>query len=331
MNEEEADIVKLIYQLFLEGKTPAGICRYLDKQGILTPSGKKKWSQTTVNSILSNEKYKGDALLQKRFTVDFLMKTMKVNEGEVPQYYVENSHEAIIDPTDWDLVQAEIARRKTLGRAYSGNSVFSSRVVCGDCGSFFGQKVWHSNDAYRKVIWRCNGKFKGEKKCTTPHLDIETIQQKFLFAYNQLMENREGVISDCNQIRNLVSDCTELDAEIDKLTEEIEVLAEMVKACVKENAASAQSQKEYTKKYNALVKRYEKTSARLDTLSTEKSRKQDRDRELRLFIESIKKQPLVLEVWSERLWVGLLDKATVFHDGRMVFQFKNGMEIEVEL
>lgn len=303
----------------------------MDKQGTLTPSGKKKWSQTTVNSILSNEKYKGDALLQKRFTVDFLMKTMKVNEGEVPQYYVENSHEAIIDPTDWDIVQAEIARRKTLGRAYSGNSVFSSRVVCGDCGSFFGQKVWHSNDAYRKVIWRCNGKFKGEKKCTTPHLDTETIQQKFLFAYNQLMQNRDGVINDCNQIRQLVSDCTALDAEIDKLTEEIEVLAEMVKACVKENAASVQSQEEYTEKYNALVKRYEKTSARLDALAAEKSRKQDRDRELRLFIESIKKQPLVLEVWSERLWVGLLDKATVFHDGRMVFQFKNSTEIESQL
>jgi len=331
INEEEAGIVKLIYQLFLEGKTPAGICRYLDKQGILTPSGKQKWSQTTVNSILSNEKYKGDALLQKRFTVDFLMKKMKANEGEVPQYYVENSHEAIIDPTDWDIVQAEIARRKTLGRSYSGNSVFSSRLVCNDCGSFFGQKVWHSTDAYRKVIWRCNGKFKGEKKCTTPHLDIETIQQKFLFAYNQLMQNRDGVISNCNQIRQLVSDCTGLDAEIEKLTEEIEVLAEMVKACVKENAASAQSQEEYTKKYNALVKRYEKTSARLDTISTAKSRKQDRDRELRLFIESIKEQPLVLEVWSERLWVGLLDKATVFHDDRMVFQFKNGTEIEVEL
>ena len=331
INEEEAGIVTLIYQLFLEGKTPAGICRYLDKQGVLTPSGKQKWTQTTINSILTNEKYKGDALLQKRFTVDFLMKTMKVNEGEVPQYYVENSHKAIIEPTDWDLVQAEIARRKTLGRAYSGNSIFSSRLVCGDCGSFFGQKVWHSTDAYRKVIWRCNGKFKGEKKCTTPHLDIETIQQEFLFAYNQLMQDRDGVIADCTQIRQFVSDCTALDAEIEKLTDEIDVVAEMVKACVKENAASAQSQEEYTKKYDTLVKRYEKTSARLDALAAEKARKQDRDRELRLFIESIKQQPLVLEVWNERLWVGLLEKATVFHDGRMVFQFKNGTEIEVEL
>ena len=331
INEEEAAIVRLIYTLFLEGKTPAGICRYLDAQGVPTPSGKQKWSQTTVNSMLANEKYKGDALLQKKFTVDFLMKKMKPNEGEVPQYYVEHSHEAIISPVEWDMVQAEISRRKTLGRAYSGNSVFSSKLVCGDCGGFFGQKVWHSTDAYRKVIWRCNSKFKGQKKCATPHLDAETIKQKFLIAYNLLMKNRDGVIGDCELIRLAVSDCTVLDAEIERLSEEIEVVAEMVKSCVKENASAAQSQEEYTKKYNALVKRYEKATKRVDELSAERTRKQDRDRELRLFIESIKEQPLVLESWNERLWVGLLEKATVFHNGRMVFEFKNGTEIEVEL
>jgi hypothetical protein len=109
---------------FLRGKTPAGICRYLEQHGIPTPSGKQKWSQTTVDSILANEKYKGDALLQKKFTTDFLTKKMKVNEGEVPQYYVERSHDAIIEPLEWDMVQAEISRRRSLGRAYSGNSVF---------------------------------------------------------------------------------------------------------------------------------------------------------------------------------------------------------------
>jgi transcription elongation factor Elf1 len=229
------------------------------------------------------------------------------------------------------MVQTEIARRKTLGRAYSGSSIFSSKLICGDCGSFFGQKVWHSTDAYRKVIWRCNSKFNGEKKCDTPHLDTETIQQKFLLAYNQLMQNRDRVIADCTQMRWKVSDCATLDVEIEKLTEEIDIVAEMVKGCVKGNASSEQSQEEYTKKYDSLVKRYEKTASRLNTLSAERARKQDRDRELRLFIEALKQQPLVLEEWNERLWVGLLEKATVFHDGRMVFQFKNGTEIEVGL
>lgn len=330
INEEEAAIVRLIYRLFLEGKTPAGICRYLEQQGIPTPSGKQKWSQTTVDSILSNEKYKGDALLQKKFTVDFLMKKMKTNEGEVPQYYVEHSHEAIIVPLEWDMVQAEIARRRSLGRAYSGNSVFSSKLVCGDCGGFFGQKVWHSNDPYRKVIWRCNSKFKGETKCATPHLDTETIQRKFLIAYNRLMADREGVISDCALMRRVLSDTTALDAELDNLNEEITVVSELVKTCVKENASTAQSQEEYAKKYNGLLARYEKATARLTEVTAEKEHKHDQDRELRLFIEELKKQPLVLEEWDERLWISILDRATVFRDGRIAFKFKSSREIEVE-
>lgn len=136
INEEEAEIVRLIYRLFLQGKTASGICKHLDGLGIPTPSGKKAWNQTTVNSILRNEKYKGDALLQKKFTVDFLTKKQKVNEGEVPQYYVEDNHPAIIDPLEFDMVQAEIARRQKLGRSYSGVSIFSSKVICGECGSF---------------------------------------------------------------------------------------------------------------------------------------------------------------------------------------------------
>ncbi|NLI08756.1 MAG: recombinase family protein [Thermotogaceae bacterium] len=330
VNEEEAAIVRLIYKLFLEGKTPAGICRYLEQQGIPTPSGKQKWSQTTVDSILSNEKYKGDALLQKKFTTDFLTKKMKVNEGEVPQYYVERSHAAIIEPLEWDMVQAEIARRRSLGRAYSGNSVFSSKLVCGDCGGFFGQKVWHSNDPYRKVIWRCNSKFKGEAKCATPHLDTETIQRKFLIAYTRLMADRESVISDCASMRRVLSDATTLDAELDDLNEEITVVAELVKACVRENASTAQSQEEYAKKYNGLLARYEKATARLADVTAEKERKHDQDRDLWLFIEALKKQPLVLEEWDERLWIAILDRATIYRDGRIAFRFKSGREIEVE-
>lgn len=330
INEEEATIVRLIYKLFLEGRTPAGICRYLEQQGIPTPSGKQKWSQTTVDSILSNEKYKGDARLQKKFTTDFLTKKMKVNEGEVPQYYVEHSHEAIIVPLEWDMVQAEIARRRSLGRAYSGNSVFSSKLICCDCGGFFGQKVWHSNDPYRKVIWRCNSKFKGETKCATPHLDVETIQQKFLIAYNRLMADRKGVISDCTTMRQVLSDTSALDAELDGLNEEITVVAELVKACVRENASTAQSQEEYAKKYNGLLARYEKATARLSDVTTEKERKQNQDRELRLFVEALKKQPLVLEEWDERLWISIVDQAAVFRDGRIAFKFKSGREIEVE-
>ena len=95
---EEAELVRRIYKLFMQGKTAHAIGKILTSEGIPTPAGKAKWQSSTIESILQNEKYRGDARLQKKFTVDFLQKKMKVNEGEVPQYYVENIHPAIIDP-----------------------------------------------------------------------------------------------------------------------------------------------------------------------------------------------------------------------------------------
>lgn len=329
INEKEAEVVRMIYRLFLEGKTAAGICKHLMSLGIPTPGGKTKWGQGTVMSILQNEKYKGDALLQKKFTVDFLTKKQKVNEGEVPQYYVEGSHPAIISAMDFDRVQAEIARRQSLGRSYSGSSIFASKLICGDCGGFYGKKVWHSTDAYRREVWRCNGKFSGEAKCGTPTLTTEGIQQMFLQAYNLLMGNREQVIQACEVMRSIVSDCSKLDAEIDALNEEIQVVAGLVSQCIKENATTQQSQEEYNKKYNRLVKRYEKAVDRLNKATAERESRMQRDRDLRIFISSIKEQPLVLETWDERLWLTLLETATVHADNRITFRFKDGTDIEV--
>ena len=203
-------------------------------------------------------------MLQKKFTVDFLTKKQKVNEGEVPQYYVEGSHPAIISADDFDRVQVEIAHRRKLGRSYSGSSIFASKLICGDCGGIYGKKVWHSTDAYRKEIWRCNSKFSGkDKKCTTPTLTTGDIQRMFLQAYNQLIGNRKQIIQACEAIRIMVTDCSALDAEIDALNEELQIVAELVKQCVKENAANRESQDEYEQKYNRLVRRYETAANRI--------------------------------------------------------------------
>ena len=326
---KEAEVVRLIYKLFLDGKTPAGICKYLDNFKISTPSGNKKWSQTTITSILGNEKYKGDALLQKKFTVDFLSKKMKPNEGEILQYYVEGSHEAIVKPSDWERVQVEMARRKQLGRSYSGNSVFSSKLLCGDCGSFYGSKLWHSNDKYRTTVWLCNRKYSNGNKCTTPKLKEQVIKEKFLFAYNQLMQNRDSVISDCKLLRIMVSDCTQIDTEIEKLQQEIEVVTALVKKCVSDNTATIQSQTEYQSRYASLVKRYEKIAARIDELSSERTKRIDRGRDLQKFIESLKEQPLLIDTWNNYLWTSLVESGTVMQDGSIIFKFISGNEIQV--
>ena len=154
VNEKEAPTIRLIYRLYLEGLSTHTIAADLTRRGLNTPGGKTKWNSGTVRSILSNEKYKGDALLQKRYTVNFLTKKTKKNEGEIPQYYVTGDHEAIISPEVFDLVQAEIARRNGGKERYSGISIFSNKIKCGECGSWYGSKVWHSTDKYRRVIYR---------------------------------------------------------------------------------------------------------------------------------------------------------------------------------
>ena len=144
---------------------------------------------------LTNEKYKGDALLQKTYVDNFLTQNIIKNTGQKPQYYVENSHPAIIDKDMWELVQVELERREKMGSKYSATDIFASKLICEDCGSFYGRKKWHSNTKYRRFIWQCNEKFKrDDARCKTPLLDTETIKQMFLIAYNQLMENRNDEI-----------------------------------------------------------------------------------------------------------------------------------------
>lgn len=124
--EDEVRIVREIYALFLDGQTPSNIAAILTERGIPTPAGKVKWTNSTIRSILTNEKYKGDSLLQKTFKPDFLSKT-QVNRGEVPQFYEENIHPAIVTPEVFDLVQYEMARRSQKGKHTSATSIFSNR------------------------------------------------------------------------------------------------------------------------------------------------------------------------------------------------------------
>lgn len=243
---EQAELVRRIYREYISGRTSCTIAKALTNDGIPTPGGKNRWQASTVESILTNEKYKGSAILQKTFTVDFLSKKMKVNEGEVPQYVVEHSHDAIIDPQEWDAVQTEFARRKCYGRQYSGNSVFATKIVCGDCGGFYGAKVWHSTSKYRRTIWQCNKKFKGENRCTTPHLDENTIKERFLAVFNSIISTKEILLEDCRMIQSVLTDCSEIDAKISALMQEIEVVMELTKKCISENSRSAQNQEEYT-------------------------------------------------------------------------------------
>ena len=323
---EEAEIVRLIYRMFIAGKTPCYIAKYLTEKGIPTPGRKKTWQVGTVESILTNEKYKGDARLQKRFTTDYLTKTMKVNEGEVPQYYVENSHPAIIAPAEWEMVQGEFRRRKEANKRTLCQSPFSGKVFCGDCGEQFGPKVWHSNSQYRRVIWQCNHKFKGEQKCTTPHLTEDDLKDYTIVALSFLLKNREALFEDGRLIRAALTDHTEIDAELQKLTEELEIVAHMIESTIATNAITALDQLEYAKTYESLTERYQALQKRYTALTRQKSEKEYKADILSGFLFEIGEYDVLDTEWSDSRFHAIVDHITIHNDGRLVFTFRNGSE-----
>ncbi len=323
--ESEAKIIRMIYRMFMEGKTSSAIARYLAAEGILSPGGKKKWQVATVNSILSNEKYKGDALLQKSFTVDFLTKTTKVNEGEVPQYYVQNSHPAIIDPKEFDAVQAEIERRKKLGRPTACQSPLSTKLVCGDCGGFYGSKVWGSNTKYRKVIWQCNDKFKGDTKCSTPHVTEDEIKQKFVEAFNSMLEYRDELIANCRLAQKTLFDFSDVETELAELHREIEVVAELSLKAIFENANTAINQEEWNDRNNGYLERHRKATERVAELENLKRERQNKKRSIGSFIRGLENQEDALDEFDEKLWVVMVDKVKVLSSGEFEFSFKGAM------
>jgi len=200
INREQAEIVERIYEEYLSGKTAEHIKRIFEKEGVKNWDGKAKWEASTIKSILKNEKYKGDAILQKTYTVDFLSKKRAKNKGNIQQYHIEENHDAIIDPLVWEAVQLEIVRRQDYVKehglkAYSNKletNPFAGKIICGNCNKAFTRKGWKTGDAYRK-IWQCQERYKvkGLQGCSNRHINEAVLKKALIMIWNLLVNNRE--------------------------------------------------------------------------------------------------------------------------------------------
>lgn len=211
VNEEQAKIVRMIYEKYLCGRNYFVIARELNEAGIPGWNGKVNWIASTIETMLHNEKYKGDALLQKTYTVDFLTKKREKNQGQIAQYYVENNHPAIVKPEIWEAVQLEEQRRREYMKlhhikAYSSdlaNNPFASKIICGECGEAFGRKKWRPRPGEYRSVWQCNARYrvKGVMGCANRHIDESTLEEIFVKAWNSLMENKEACIQKWERMR----------------------------------------------------------------------------------------------------------------------------------
>ena len=200
---EQADIVRRIYNDFLAGATYLEIAKRLTEENVPTMGGGNRWFSERIKSILKIEKYKGDALLQKTYITDPISKRVKKNNGELPMYYVENSHPAIIERRIFDKVQEEIARRagkkkvkqtgtKTeLGR-YSGKYALTELLYCGECGTPYRRCTW-SRNGKKKIVWRCVSRLDyGKKYCkNSPSVEESRLHNAIAAAITKKANSEE--------------------------------------------------------------------------------------------------------------------------------------------
>lgn len=173
------------------------IAKGLEADGILTGAGKTKWWTSTINKILRNEKYIGDALLQKTYTTDFLNKTRVKNNGIVPQYYVEGNHEAIIPKDIFLRVQEELVRRRVVKtsangkkRSYSCSHCFAQIVICGECGEMFRRIHWN-NRGCKSIVWRCISRLEPTgQKCHARTVNEPVLENVVVQAINTLLGDK---------------------------------------------------------------------------------------------------------------------------------------------
>ena len=282
-----------------------------------------------INSILTNEKYKGDALLQKVYVDNYLDHNVKKNDGVLPQYYVENSHPAIIDKNEWNMVQDELKRREKFKYSYSNKNDYSSKLICGCCGHFYGPKVWHSTDKYRSVTWQCNKKFKN--KCDTPNLSSAEINTMFIEAYNSVMVDKEALIITCEDMIEYLTDTSEIDKAIDEATQEMKEIEILVNSLIKDNANRSQSQEEYQVKYNEYSERFSKAKGRLEKATSEKLCMKEKADSMICFIKEIQDEPSVITKFDPVIWNTMLEQAVVNKDSSITFKFKNGVEKTIKM
>lgn len=194
--------------------------------------------------------------------------------------------------------------------------------------SWYGSKVWHSTDKYRRIIWHCNHKFDGDRRCTTPHLTDEQIQNAFLSAANKLLSTKDAVISNGREMITLFFDTTELEVERDRLLEEAQVVSDSVQKNIYENAHVALDQKSYQKKYDDLTARYETLKAWLDELNEQISQTQAQKSSVEDFLAAFDKMPESLTAFSLDNFNALTNYLMVNGEGDIDVTFRNGRTIK---
>ena len=267
INEEEAEIVRYIFRRYTEGAGGFVIAQELQNLGYKTKRGSTKWAESTVIGVIKNEKYKGDILLGKTFTLDPISKRRLDNFGEEDQYYVRDHHEAIISEEVFEKAQ-EILKRRAKSRCvavsgkrekFSRKYSFSCMLECGFCSGTLTRRSWHSGTQYNKIIWQCVvGTKKGKKFChDSKGIPEEAIEQAFIESYRLLCQNNKDVLDEFMARTEEVLSAENASKQLEKAEKNIEMLKAKREKLVDMHLEEIIDKATYESKYRSLTEKIE--------------------------------------------------------------------------
>lgn len=263
---EEAEIVKLIFRLYLEGNSSRKIKLHLEEKGIKTATGNDNWHTTVIEKMLRNEKYMGDALLQKTYTVDFMTKKKVINKGIVPQYYVEDNHEPIIPKELFYRVQEEMMRRLSLCKSaetrkknmkskYSSTYALTGILICGKCGHEYRRVTWARNGK-KKIVWRCTNRLtNGVKSCgNSETLEEGALNKAVMEAIHRVARNEGDYAGALRQNVIMVLGSYGQSKEPDEYDAKIKEMQDKMVELIAENAKAGSYNDEFDDQYRKIAK-----------------------------------------------------------------------------
>lgn len=340
INEEQAVVVKHMYEGYLNGMSIGGIIKDLQERKIPSPTGKEEWSPGTVERILSSEKYKGDFLARKTFTVDPISKKKKKNTGQVTQYFIRNHHPAIIEPEMFDMVQSEMTRRGCIKKndkkkhygKYSGKFPFNNLIICGDCGAKYRRTMWVEKNGDKKYVWRCVNRIQDGKTYCRRSVSINDtyLTKKTVEAINIIYKSRSRVkdILKCS-IASLMGDTEQ--PMITKNTARLEELSDLMRDAIFKNATGEMTPKELEKICYEVKTESERLRKENEEYEMARKMKSAESSKLKQIFKAVDEMAEELTEIDNTLIRNIIEKMEVIAKDKLTIWFIGDIAYEVEI
>gem|GEM_PF-644364 len=339
IDPEQAAVVRRIYHRYLSGQSVGQIRKDLEADGVLSPRGKGTWSEAVVQNILRNERYAGDALLQKTYVKDVLTHRAEKNNGELPQYYIQNNHPAIIDRDVWNKVQEEIARRVCKRKApsknartgtskYSGKYALGEILVCGECGTPYRRVTWTKPQG-QVIVWRCVSRLEhGKKLCkNSPTMPEDALHAAILGAVSEAI--LRGALLDALTDSVRAAACAETGAaEYQAARLRIGELDGMARKAIEQSAEAGADEDFYDEKYRMIMDERAKWQKIVRDFEAKDSIDRYTERQVTEAVRLLEQEPLLLSKYDDQIVRQLVDTIRVLDKDRIMVTLKGGTEIE---